>query len=109
MDSTFTAPEIPDSELPALLGGRSLENLKVLLGCANNCMYLVGPGGYELRLSPGSRKLNLERSSGGHWMLPCSQFDPKPHQRNVFTETQTFVVGPHLGAGGNSELIQETF
>ena len=56
----------------------------------SNKLFMVGPRGYEMKLSPGSEIYNLEDSGAGHQMLPCSQF----HQgRKPTQESQTFLVG----------------
>ena len=52
---TFEAPEIPGSEVPALLGMRSLYDMGAVIDCRNRRLYRVGPGGYRIILSPGSR------------------------------------------------------
>jgi len=73
---TFEAPEIPDSEVPALLGLRAMREHRALLDVYNRRLYRVGPGGYKLQLSPGSSMNELEVSNSGHLMLPCSEFEP---------------------------------
>ena len=55
-------------------------------------MYAVGPGGYEIRLSPGSVIYPLKRSKAGHLMLPCAEFE----HGQPCSEVMTFVVGPHF-------------
>jgi len=58
-------------------------------------IFEVGPGGYELKLSPGSIQHNLVESSAGHLMLPCSSFDvPK----KPYVEVTSFVVGEYFNA-----------
>ena len=59
----------------------------------SNKLFMVGPGGYEIRLSPGSEVYDLLDSEAGHQMLPCSQFakGKKPHQ-----DSFTFLVGTHF-------------
>ena len=71
---TFTGPELPNSQVPALLGLRSLDAMRCLLDVPNRKLYKVGPGGYQIRLSPGSTVYQLERGNAGHLMLPCSEF-----------------------------------
>ena len=56
-------------------------------------VYLVGPGGYELKLSPGSVKHDLVESSAGHLMLPCSCFDVP---MKAYEEVTAFIVGDHF-------------
>ena len=71
---TFTAPELPDSCVPGILCRNSMKSLRNLIDTFTGVVYMVGPGGYELRLSPGSEKHDLQESSMGHLMLPCSEF-----------------------------------
>ena len=87
----YTAPELPNAKTPALLGQRSMKKLRTLIDTFTGKMYLVGPGGYEIRLSPGSEMHKLEESPAGHLMLPCSRFDGQ--QARASTEAQTFLVG----------------
>ena len=89
----YEAPELPDSKTPALLGQLSLGKLRAVTDSFTKRLYLVGPGGYEIRLSPGSQMFQLEESPMGHLMLPCSKFG----QRNAQTQdAQTFLVGDYF-------------
>ena len=58
---------------------------------------MAGPGGYEIRLSPGSEVYDLLDSEAGHQMLPCNQFAKgrQPSQDNF-----TFLVGTHFEKKG---------
>ena len=56
----FTAPELPDSETPGILGRCSMKRLRCLIDAFEGRLYMVGPGGCELRLSPGSEMHGLE-------------------------------------------------
>ena len=78
---SFEAPEIEDSDVPALLGLRGLDNNRSILVTFENKLIFMGPGGYQLKLSPGSRVYDLKRSNTGHLMLPCSLF--KHHGKNI--------------------------
>ena len=90
---TYTAPELPDSRVPALWGQRSMKAKRTLIDTFTGRVYLVGPGGYELKLSPGSVKHDLVESSAGHLMLPCSCFDVP---MNAYEEVTAFIVGDHF-------------
>ena len=68
----YRAPELPNSRTPALLGSNAMREKRCLVDTFSNKLYMVGPGGYEIRLSPGSEVYNLEDSDAGHQMLPCS-------------------------------------
>ena len=93
----YRASELPDSATPALLGRLSMKAKRVLLDTSNNKFFMIGPGGYELKLSPGSEIYDTEDSQAGHMMLPCSQFsDTSRRQHNQ--EEQTFLVGDHFAS-----------
>ena len=72
----YTAPELPNSRVPGLLGRRSMKMNRVLIDCFNNRFFAIGQGGYVLKLSPGSTTADLQESEAGHLMLPCSNFAP---------------------------------
>ena len=69
-DATYTAPIIPDSMLPPLLGNKTLRKMQVILDCGSGKMIIPGPGGIEVKMSPGSHVYELELSNSGHWILP---------------------------------------
>ena len=96
----YEAPELPDSKTPALLGQISMRKLRTLIDTFSHKMYLVGPGGYEIRLSPGSEMLPLEESPMGHLMLPCSRFEQsnKRRQQGPPQPAVSFVVGDYYAA-----------
>ena len=81
-DATYTSPILPKSGTPALLGQKSLKK-----------MYLVGPGGYRVNLSPGSVVYPLEESHVGHLMLPCSRFGRHANQQEVKSFASEEAVG----------------
>ena len=64
-----------------------------MIDCTNDCVYLVGPGGYEIKLSPGSNKYALEPSEGGRWMLPFAEFPTHISRDNGDGDVETFVQG----------------
>ena len=89
-DAVFTSPILPNSGTPALLGQKSLKRMRCVLDCFNNKLYMIGPGGYTLKPSPGSRIFNLEESHAGHLMLPCSLFNRHANQQE---EVKIFATG----------------
>ena len=70
LDATYTAPIIHDSLLPPLLGNRTLRKMQVIMDCGSGKLIIPGPGGVEVKMSPGSRVFDLELTSSGHWVLP---------------------------------------
>ena len=70
----YHASVIPGSECPGLLGLNPMRKQRVLLDLFNERYISVGPGGYELKLSPGSISLPTEFAPTGHLMLPISNW-----------------------------------
>ena len=71
---TYTASVIPGSDLPPLLGLKSLERKQAILDMGNHKLYFPGPGGVHINLSPGSIALDLDKSLSGHLILPTNNF-----------------------------------
>ena len=71
----FTAPVIERSEIPALLGLRAMQNQKAIIDTFGMKYIIPGPGGIEMKLSPGTKVYNLERAMSGHLMLPITCYD----------------------------------
>jgi hypothetical protein len=63
-----------NSDLPALMGLESLEKNNALIDVFNRKLVYVGRGGYELKLSPGSTTMNLEKVQSGHLLLPATEW-----------------------------------
>ena len=73
----FTTPVIPDSDVPGLLGLQSVQRLRGVIDTFSDPprMFCCGPGGYEIKLSPGSSTFPLFAAPSGHLILPTSEFD----------------------------------
>jgi len=84
--------------LPALYGQNQCKKARVLLDTYNLKYYSIGPGGYKLMLSPGSKLRQLEESNSGHLMLPCSRF-PGAQARNRVDTIQKQIAPPQNVAG----------
>ena len=97
---TFTAPIIPDSDLPPLLGMRTLEGRKAILDCGNRRLIFPGPGGVHMHLSPGSLVFELEKSPSGHLILPTTNF-PKEGTAQAEDERLAFVSARPLAPANN--------
>lgn len=72
---SYTAPMLEDSELPALLGLKSLSEKRCIIDTFNRRLIFVGEGGYRLTLSPGSRTYPLHSAQTGHLMLQCDAWE----------------------------------
>ena len=81
-----------------------MKEKRCLIDTFTGRIYLVGPGGYELKLSPGSVQHDLVESSAGHLMLPCSCFNTpvKPYD-----EVTSFIVGDHFEGSKNVDPLNK--
>ncbi|CAE7212919.1 unnamed protein product [Symbiodinium sp. CCMP2456] len=76
---SFTAPVIAGSDLPPLLGLKSLKSFRGILDMGNNKLYLPGPAGCEIQRCPGTVAYDLKMSDSGHLILPIdSHFNATP-------------------------------
>ena len=88
-DVGYTAPELPNSSIPGLLGMKAMREHRVLLDTYNNIFYKIGQGVYEIIMSPISSKQQLELSHAGHLMLPCTRYPKVPQQPDALTTVFT--------------------
>ena len=78
---------------------------RVLIDTFTGKFFMVDPGGYELKLSPGSEAYNTEDRQAGHMMLPCSQSrDASRQQRKE--DAQVFLVGDYFSPMESSAAVQ---
>ena len=75
VSSNYVAPTIMGSTLPPLLGLKSMKAKNAVIDTMNNKLYFCGPGGCEIRPSPGTVVIPLEQTRSGHLVAPCSHFD----------------------------------
>jgi len=71
---TYTAPMIPKSACPALLGLKSLMSHRAVLDLATNRLILM-PEGSEVEVPPGAEVLPLEQAETGHLLLPIDDYN----------------------------------
>jgi hypothetical protein len=93
LQSTFSAPVVEQStgkQLPALLGIRSMKAQRVLLDCIHNKYIIVGQGGFQLQLSPGSKVLTMVESRSGHLLLPCTSWQTEQASRTAQSQKLVF-------------------
>ncbi len=69
---TYKCLVVPDSEIPGLLPFDSMEKRRVLLDTYNGLFIEVGAAGYGIKLSSGSRVLQMSKAPTGHPMLSVS-------------------------------------
>ena len=71
--STFTATVVDGSDLPALLGMKTLRDNRSVLDLENDRLIMPQPGQtIKIVYPPGTKVLQFERAPGGFLMLPCS-------------------------------------
>ena len=75
---TFTAPVVPDSDIPALYGQRSLRANRAVIDTINSRLYQLGPGEFKIIYPRGTRIFDLVDSPSGHMLLPVTEFDAIP-------------------------------
>ena len=76
LEGTYTMPTVNDSDLPALLGLKTLIDRRSILDFTSSPPRLVftGPGETTIALAPGSESFPLEHAPSGHLMLPCCNY-----------------------------------
>jgi len=97
-DAEFRAPITPESDVPGFLGLTSLSQKAAFLDTGGKRLILPGPGGIELKLSPGTLCIQLESSPSGHLLMPVSEFkhfnQSTPKRRVTFmtTESDSYIA-----------------
>lgn len=71
---TYTAPMIPKSACPALLGLKSLMTHRAVLDLSSKRLILM-PEGSEIEVPPGAEVLPLEQAETGHLLLPIDEYN----------------------------------
>ena len=72
--ASYTAPVIPSSACPALLGLKSLKSHRTVLDLTDNRMILL-PSSTPLEIPIGSEVYGLEQATTGHLLLPISEYE----------------------------------
>ena len=72
---TYKCLVVPESEIPGLLPFDSMEKRRVLLDTYNGLFIEVGAAGYDIKLSSGSRVLQMSKAPTGHPMLSVSAWN----------------------------------
>ena len=95
-EMTYTAPCVENSPIPGLLGIDSLEKYDALIRCRTGEMWFLGPGGVDIKASPGSRQFQMRKAQSGHWLLPISKFkkNAEIHQTKIALPTAKVATPP---------------
>jgi hypothetical protein len=73
-EGMFQGPIIEGSEIPALWGLRSLVQQRAVVDVYNKRIFMMGPEGYRLDCSPGTKTYQLESAKSGHLLLPVTEW-----------------------------------
>ena len=92
------APTVKGSELPALLGLRSLNRKRAILDLVDN---KTGPGTYDLSkaMPPGTQTYQLKVAPSGHLLLPCAEWSANLQTKDTDMHLH---VGASLAAAASS-------
>ena len=77
----YQATALDPPGVPALLGKRSMAELDVYYATRPGRFIIPGPGGLEMRFSPGTEELAM--TDKGHWYLPAKP-DSSRHACSLF-------------------------
>ena len=58
----------------------------------NGRLFFIGPGGYQLNLSPGSKVFELEESPSKHWLLPCTEWPQAEAEKGRIRQNKDIVL-----------------
>ena len=103
-------------DLPAILGLRSVSAKRGVIqtGKGDQMLSFPGPGGYEIKWSPGTQHFKLKSAPSGHLLVPLGKFsDVKPAERGgvaeaptVFHATSQETDPSTADSGGSSTVVR---
>jgi len=76
--ASYNAPVIENSDVPALLGMKSLSAKRAIVDVSGKTISFPGPGKAEIKLPPGSKQYKLEETPTGHLLLPVTELLSNP-------------------------------
>ena len=104
---TFEAPCIQNSNIPGVIGLKSLEENRVVLDTVRSKIYLLEEGEYDLTscFPAGTKCFDLQRSATGHLVLPVGRFkDVEAAQRARESPTEDTGSGAASSQSSSSGL-----
>ena len=72
---SFTIPVVANSELPGLLGFKTMRNNRAALDMVNLRLHFCGSADVDLSLPSGTKSFQLELSPSGQLAPPCTNFE----------------------------------
>ena len=111
-DIVFDSPVVPNSDIPALLGMRTLQRLHGIVDCRKGQQKLYLGSDVEIKPGPKTKVLQLREATSGHLLLPVSRFDMKPGSSMRFLldpatanpATTTTSASSNAGADNHSNV-----
>ncbi len=100
--ASFSAPMIPSSTCPALLGLKSLVEHRAVLDLSEQRLILL-PKDTPIEVPPGSEVYALEKSSTGHLLLPIDDF----RSLTLAQQERGSIVPKHLFADGDRGMQEK--
>ena len=74
MKSVYTAPVIPNSSVPALLGRESLTALRAVIDCATKQVHFLTEDNPTFTPPSDARTVQAELSPSGHMLIPFAEY-----------------------------------
>ena len=87
------------ADTPAIWGLDSMQDKDtvLILRKGKETIAFPGPGGYEIKWSPGTKLLSMEKAPSGHLLIPCDQFEKVKgksdhNEQMAFTTDNTYPL-----------------
>ena len=105
------AVEGEGSELPALLGLRSMQASSgvVETGVKQKRLTYPGPGGYEITWAPGAVHFDLESAPSGHLLIPVDNYDKLAPAAGGLQQRQLSLLAVGNAGGDCSSQLDREF
>ena len=107
---SFTTPVVADSELPELLGFKTMRNDRAVLDMVALQLHVRGPSDISLTLPPGTKPFQLEISPSGHVVLPFTNFENIQHNPpNPLRDTAVVLSDMESGSNHGTHSTNEKY
>ena len=105
---SFTTPVVSESELPGLLGLKTMRNNRAVLDMVDLQLHVCGPADINLTLPPGTKSFQLEISPSGHFVLPCTNFENiQRNPRNPLRDTAVVLPVKESGINHDNHMMNK--
>ena len=79
----FESQELPDSEVPAIVGLKGMEANQIMLIPHHNRVIIPNGGKVEIKISKEVQIVECIRTDSGHLLLPCDQWSHKSKHKST--------------------------